>query len=328
MMAVKRISMLLFVAALFSLFSQGPTLAQSSFSASTPLSGSTRARLVNVKQAVAAIDGLSLELGDEFSFNDLVGPRLSRYGFQSAINGRGVKVVGGGVAQVASTLYLALKQLGSDIEYIERETYGARFNGKYVDSWRDAILVEYDQTDFRFINEYGVLEISMWIEDNRLHCYLEALSSPSAIGSASFSVDGNRATLTNARLAADSIYETLLHPGDTFSFNAIVGERSADFGYKPALNGRGVRVTGGGVAQVASVIWLAVKHLDFVEIIERRTYGSNYSQVYVANSNDAILTDYAQRIDFSFRYVGDGMLSIYTQLDGTELSCNIYEQLE
>ena len=64
-------------------------------------------------------------------------------------------------------------------------------------------------------------------------------------------------TAENIRLAADSVSDTVLAEGDVFSFNEIVGPRTKKNGYVSGTNGRGVSVTGGGVAQVASALWLA-----------------------------------------------------------------------
>ena len=303
-------------------------IAEYDLSGKTPLSGSTRARLENIRLAAEAIDGTMLDYGDEFSFNELVGQRTKGNGFQSAINGRGVKVTGGGVAQVASTLYLALKPLGQMIHYTEKSTYGSRYNGKYVDSSQDAILVDNEDADFRFINEYSPFTISIWIEDNSLFCELQLSSAGNAIGQSRILIDGSDAVIHNVNLAADSIYETSLYNGDMFSFNELVGPRTEQYGYESARNGRGVKVTGGGVAQVASCIWLAIKNLDCVEINEKRTYGNAYTQSYVNKPADAILTDYGANLDFSFTYVGEGMLSIYTEVDDGEIFCDIYEQID
>ncbi len=321
-MEMKKLALFL---ALILLFGALPVQAAGAMQASTPLSASTRARLANVRLAAEAIDGTRVGYGESFSFNESVGPRTSRYGYQSAINGRGVKVIGGGVAQVASTIYLALKKLGSGIEYTEKKTYGSSYNGKYVDSSRDAILVDYEDTDFSFINNYGGFDMGLWIEGNRLYCELTLQGNGRALSSSRLTIDGNRATRTNVTLAAGSIYETLLYPDDVFSFNDIVGPRMAKNGYKNALNGRGVNVTGGGVAQVASAVWLAVKNLDCITITAKKTYGTKYNQVYVEKSDDAILTDYNAQIDFQFKYVGDGVLSVYTQVDGDEITCDVYE---
>ena len=125
--------------------------------------------------------------------------------------------------------------------------------------------------------------------------------------------------------AAASINGLILDPGDTFSFNDIVGPRTEANGYENALNGRGVKVIGGGVAQVASVIWLAVKDMDNVTIVEKSTYGDKYNQSYVDDPDDAILTDYTGGIDFRFRNDGDTQLVVNTNSVDDTLTCEIYE---
>lgn len=129
---------------------------------------------------------------------------------------------------------------------------------------------------------------------------------------------------SNIELAVSAISGLTLSYGEEFSFNDLVGPRTERYGYEAALNGRGVEVVGGGVAQVASAIWLAVKNLDGVAIVEKSTYGSRYSQSYVASSNDAILTDYANGTDFSFRNTAAEPLRICTYIDGDALRCEVY----
>ena len=186
----------------------------------------------------------------------------------------------------------------------------------------------------------------MWTTENYLYCaitlepvvnmdedadaFLEWLPSAplqsglEIVASASIRLSDDENLRNNVSLAADSINDTVLSPGDLFSFNDTVGPRSERYGYKSAVNGRGAKVTGGGVAQVASALWLAVKHLGCVAVVEKSTYGSRYNQDYVASSNDAILTDYANGTDFSFRNTGSQPLTISTRISGDTLHCTIY----
>lgn len=321
-----------------------PGFADESITARTTTAGSATARISNIEIAAARLDGLVVLSGEQFSFNDAVGPRTKAYGYQTAVNGRGVRVTGGGVAQVATTLYLALCQLGDSIAFDEKNTYGSKFTGNYVSSGSEAILVDdSSDVDFAFTNYGADLTIGMWTTDNYLYCSLttsgegsaasdsfltwtpSAPNSRTPIASASISVKDTDALRNNILLAASSINDTVLSSGDLFSFNDSVGPRTERYGYQVAVNGRGVSVTGGGVAQVASVIWLAVRNLDCVAIVEKSTYGSRYSQNYVASSNDAILTDYTAGTDFSFRNTGDAPLTISTYLTDDTLFCEIYQ---
>ncbi len=298
-------------------------------SAETPLDYASSAQLSNIELAVAAIDGTYLGYGDVFSFNDIVGSRTSKRGYKSAVNGRGVKAMGGGVAQVATTLYLALKQLDG-IDYIEKRVYGSRYAGDYVSSGNDAIMTDSDENlDFVFQNNYDDLYINVWTTDSTVECTLSSYSGDGgwgdSIASSTIWLYGSNALMHNIELAAGSVYDTILESGDTFSFNDVVGPRTTDYGYQSAINGRGANVVGGGVAQVASAIWLAVKDLDSVTVTEKSTYGSRYNQSYVDDPNDAILTDYNSGTDFCFTYDGFGELSIYTSVSGDTLTCEIYE---
>lgn len=302
--------------------------ADTDVSANTSLESASSAQLNNIELAVEALDGAYVAYGDTFSFNDIVGDRTPERGYKSAVNGRGVKAMGGGVAQVASALYLALKQLDG-IDYIEKKTYGSRYDGDYVFSGDDAIITDSSEgIDFVFENNYDDFYINLWTTDSTLECTLSSYDGTDygdSVGSSSITLYGSDAMIHNIKLAAGSIYDTILQSGDTFSFNDTVGPRTSDYGYETAVNGRGVKVVGGGVAQVASAVWLAIKDLDSVTVTKKSTYGSKYNQSYVDDADDAILTDYTNDIDFCFTYDGDGELSIYTSVSGDTLSCEIYE---
>lgn len=299
--------------------------------AETPLADVQDARRSNVILAAQAIDGIRLRFGEEFSFNEIVGERSADRGYLSAENGRGVEVVGGGVAQTATTLYLALMQR-DDIEYSSIYTYNESFSGDYVDSGYDAVATDYvNDLDFAF-NSYheGTLVIYMWVEEDSLCCYVTeetgmAPGNGEAIASAGISADADGAQASNIAIAAQSVSGWTMRPGDVFSFNEIVGPRSAQFGYQDAYNGRGVKVTGGGVAQVAAAVYMAVRDLETIEIMELQTYGSSYVGSYVEHGEDAVLVDYAGDIDFSFAYLGDGEMSVYVYMDGGQLVCEVYE---
>ena len=73
----------------------------------TSLSGSSN-RITNVKLAAEKINGVILQPGQTFSYNDVVGQRTKANGFKEAgaySGGQVVQEVGGGICQVSSTLY-------------------------------------------------------------------------------------------------------------------------------------------------------------------------------------------------------------------------------
>lgn len=132
--------------------------------------------------------------------------------------------------------------------------------------------------------------------------------------------------LNNLDTCIASIDEITLETDETFSFNGAVGMRSEERGYCPAANGRGVEVVGGGVAQVATTIYLAIKQMDSMEVVEKQTYGSDFCEKYVPNEEDALIADYNQPVDFKFTNRGEAVIinlwrdeeKIYCSVDETE----------
>ena len=159
-----------------------------------------------------------------------------------------------------------------------------------------------------------------------LSLLLAALPAPAlAAGyvSASTPLGDSGARISNIRLAAEAMNGAVVPYGGRFSFNDTVGARTAERGYQSAVNGRGVKVIGGGVAQVASAVWLAIQDMPDVVVVEKSTYGERYNQNYVSSAADAILTDYGAGTDFSFRYTGAGSIVIQTYVSGDTLICRV-----
>ncbi len=130
----------------------------------------------------------------------------------------------------------------------------------------------------------------------------------------------------NLELACAAINGTVVMPGEIFSFNETVGERTAEKGYREATvygaGGASVPELGGGVCQVASSIYYAVLQAD-LETVERSSH--MYLVTYVPRGMDAAI--YWGMLDYKFRNsspypikieanVSDGMVHIF--LKGTE----------
>ena len=104
---------------------------------------------------------------------------------------------------------------------------------------------------------------------------------------------------TNLRLASNKINGKVLMPGEVFSYNKVVGERTISAGYKEAAiyaGGRVVDGLGGGICQISSTLYNAAL-LANLEITDR----SNHSFVtsYVGAGRDATVV-YGV-IDFQFK---------------------------
>lgn len=88
---------------------------------------------------------------------------------------------------------------------------------------------------------------------------------------------------SNIALATKALDGMVLMPGDEFSFNKTVGERTVDRGYKTAgayVAGKTVDQVGGGICQVSSTLYNTVL-LSNLEIVERRNHQMTVSYVPV-----------------------------------------------
>ena len=80
-------------------------------------------RIHNVHLMADFIDGTVIQPGQEFSFNDVVGPRTAERGFlegQMIVGSLVLPSIGGGVCQTATTLFNDAFELGLPI--LERTT--------------------------------------------------------------------------------------------------------------------------------------------------------------------------------------------------------------
>ena len=104
---------------------------------------------------------------------------------------------------------------------------------------------------------------------------------------------------TNLKLAANKINGTVLMPGETFSYNQVVGARTIAAGYKEApiyVQGQVVDGLGGGICQITSTLYNAVLYAN-LEIVERSNH--QFVPSYVTASRDATVV-YGS-IDFKFK---------------------------
>ena len=117
--------------------------------AKTHVSGSA-GRIGNVKLSAQTINGIVLNSGDIFSYNQSVGQRTEARGYKPApayVKGETVDEVGGGICQTSSTLYLAC--LLSNLEITER--YAHRYIPAYISAGMDA-TVSWGGPDYKFTN--------------------------------------------------------------------------------------------------------------------------------------------------------------------------------
>ncbi|MEA4966175.1 MAG: VanW family protein [Oscillospiraceae bacterium] len=124
---------------------------------------------------------------------------------------------------------------------------------------------------------------------------------------------------TNLILACQAINGTALTPGSTFSFNQVVGQRTAAKGYRLApYYGAGSVTYGGGVCQVATTAFNAAL-LGNLEITTRYQHSSPVH--YVAMGRDATVS--FGTLDFCFRNNSDYTIVMYASCDGNTVTITL-----
>ncbi len=119
----------------------------------TTLQGKEKNTLYNIKKASDQINGILLKPGENFLFNQLIGPAEREDGYKESTiisNGQFTSGYGGGICQVSTTLYNAA--LLANLKIIERynhSIYGDATN--YVPLGRDAAIF-YGYKDLKFKN--------------------------------------------------------------------------------------------------------------------------------------------------------------------------------
>lgn len=118
------------------------------------------------------------------------------------------------------------------------------------------------------------------------------------VGKHSSPLGADGAWNTNATLACQKLNGLILRSGDTFSFNELLGELTAEKGYQEALAYQGTlasKVMGGGVTHTASVLYNSVMKAE-LEILER------HNHTYVPNFIDVGRDAYVENGSADFRF--------------------------
>ncbi len=106
----------------------------------------------------------------------------------------------------------------------------------------------------------------------------------------------------NIGLAAKAINNTVIFPGETFSFNAVVGKRTKEKGYLRApiiVRGEASEDIGGGICQISSTLFNAVDRAG-LQIVQRYSHSKNVT--YVPPGRDATVSWYGPDFSFTNKY--------------------------
>lgn len=132
----------------------------------------------------------------------------------------------------------------------------------------------------------------------------------------------NKERSHNIKLATEAINNYVVFPGETFSFNEVVGKRTVEKGYLPApiiVKGELSEGIGGGICQVSSTLFNAVDQAG-LEIAER--YAHSRRVTYVPPGRDATVSWYGP--DFKFRNKHNQPILVQARTYGSQLIIRIF----
>ena len=187
---------------------------------STSFKGSSSGRIQNIRQSAKAVSNLLVLPGEEFSFNELVGPIGPSTGYTEApviVNGELTPGLGGGVCQSSTTLYNAL--LLSDVKIVERHPHSIA--AAYVPRGTDGAVAR-GYLDLKFMNNFDFpIYIHSSISGNTIQFYVYGDKN-----SKDYSVKIEPELLQTIPYKVQEIYDATLEPG------ARVLQQEGRTGYK------------------------------------------------------------------------------------------------
>lgn len=194
---------------------------------------------------------------------------------------------------------------------IYAESEGVDFN---VDEVKNTVTEVGTNEEYHFGLIYTEPEVT--VDDLGMEAF------PDLLGSYSTNYVNNANRTTNLRLASDKINGVVLMPGDTFSFNSVVGPRTEEKGYKAAAifsDGMVTDGVGGGICQIVTTLYNAAVDAD-MEITVRRNH--TFVPSYSSPGYDATVVYGSQ--DFKFVNSREYPVKIVSSVSGGVARVSIY----
>lgn len=184
-----------------------------------------------------------------------------------------------------------------------------------IDEMKQKINENPDAEEYAVSLNYTIPEVT--VKDFGMEAFPNLLATYSTNYAAS-----NKDRTTNLRLASNKINGTVVMPGETFSYNKVVGKRTIAAGYKEAAIYQDGQVTsglGGGICQISTTLYNAVIAAD-LGITSRRNH--MFVPSYVTAGKDATVV--WGSTDFKFENTRDYPIKIESSVSGGVATVSIY----
>ncbi|MCL2574975.1 MAG: VanW family protein [Defluviitaleaceae bacterium] len=129
----------------------------------------------------------------------------------------------------------------------------------------------------------------------------------------------------NLDVSAKTLDGTIVAPGETFSFNEIIGKATRDKGYKLAkifIKGKEEQGLGGGICQLSSTLYNAAEQAG-LEIVERHPHSRRV--YYVPENRDAAVA--YGGVDLKIKNNTDKPVRIHSRVQNDECIVEMHIQI-
>lgn len=178
--------------------------------------------------------------------------------------------------------------------------------------------IEDNKKQENIINEIN----NTYVPNNAIRT-LKSTPIESEIASFSTNLKGDSARLNNINITCNTINGTIIKSGDSFSFNSIVGQPTAEKGYQEAdvfVNQKTEKGYGGGNCQVSTTIYNAVLKVEGIEVTERHPHKKKVS--YIEEGKDAAVS-YSGGLDLKFTNNTRSDIKLYVTCDDDSVDVKI-----
>lgn len=135
-------------------------------------SGSPENRMTNIRVGVSRFDGIIIRQGEEFSFNNQLGPVDGKHGFEPElviVGPRTQKEFGGGLCQVSSTMFRAALYAGLPVTARRNHSYAVQYY-QWPEGWGFDATIYPGVQDLKFVNDTpGDIAVHATIEGQRVY---------------------------------------------------------------------------------------------------------------------------------------------------------------
>ena len=196
--------------------------------------------------------------------------------------------------------------------YLDKETREVVPSVTGVDFDTEAAKAALDASD-----EGGTVGVPLTLtEPSITTANLEDNLFKDVLGTGTTSCAGPSNRWFNIDLAADRVNDTILLPGETFSYNDTAGPYTLASGYKAAgtyQNGQSVDATAGGICQLSSTLyWVTLK--ANLETVERHKHQFNGGYMPVIGTDATV---WSNQLDFRFKNSTEYPIKIEAYLDSS-----------